>query len=105
MSYFVHLMKILDPTGKLPIGLYGGEDGNADYDKLVWESETVRKPTKEEFDSAVLQAKGMMYKDERRSAYPSIGEQLDVLFHEGYDGWKATIQAIKDEYPKPEAGM
>lgn len=40
------------------------------------------------------------YKYLRASEYPSIKTQLDTLFHEGYDGWKATIQAVKDKYPK-----
>jgi hypothetical protein len=27
-------------------------------------------------------------------------EQLDDIFHNGIDGWKTKIQAIKDKYPK-----
>lgn len=42
-----------------------------------------------------------VYKDERKAAYPSIEDQLDKIFHEGIDAWKADIQAIKDRYPKP----
>lgn len=41
------------------------------------------------------------YKYQRRAAYPSIQDQLDMLYHEGYDGWKAAIEAIKNQYPKP----
>ena len=33
-------------------------------------------------------------------AYPSITEQLDDIYHNGIDGWKATIKAVKDKYPK-----
>lgn len=40
------------------------------------------------------------YTQQRINEYPSITEQLDTLFHEGYDGWKDKIQAIKDKYPK-----
>ena len=36
----------------------------------------------------------------RRLEYPSIQDQLDDIFHNGIDGWKETIQAIKDKYPK-----
>ena len=32
--------------------------------------------------------------------YPSIGDQLDDIYHNGIDGWKATIKATKDKYPK-----
>lgn len=40
------------------------------------------------------------YKDLRAQAYPSIPDQLDTIFHGGVDGWKATIQTVKDKYPK-----
>lgn len=42
------------------------------------------------------------YKINRANEYPSIEDQLDALYHEGYDGWKAAVQAVKDKYPKPE---
>jgi hypothetical protein len=44
----------------------------------------------------------MSYKDSRIAEYPAITEQLDILFHQGYDAWKSIIQEIKDKYPKPE---
>jgi len=40
------------------------------------------------------------YAAQRRAAYPSYADQFDTLFHEGYDAWRATIEAIKDAYPK-----
>ena len=40
------------------------------------------------------------YKYQRAAEYPSIADQLDKIFHEGIDGWKETIQAVKDKYPK-----
>lgn len=40
------------------------------------------------------------YQEARRAEYPSIEDQLDDIFHNGVDGWKLTIQAIKDKYPK-----
>ncbi len=36
----------------------------------------------------------------RKREYPSIVDQLDDIFHNGLDGWKANIQAIKDKHPK-----
>jgi hypothetical protein len=41
------------------------------------------------------------YKTDRANEYPSIPEQLDDIFHNGLDAWKATIQTTKDKYPKP----
>jgi len=29
-----------------------------------------------------------------------IQDQLDDIYHNGIDGWKTTIKAIKDKYPK-----
>lgn len=37
----------------------------------------------------------------RAAAYPTIKDQLDLLYHEGYDGWKSVITQVKDQYPKP----
>ena len=42
------------------------------------------------------------YKDDRQAEYPSIVDQLDDIYHNGIDGWKETIKAVKDKYPKPE---
>ena len=42
------------------------------------------------------------YKYQRVAEYPSWNEQLDNIYHNGIDAWKADIKAIKDKYPKPE---
>ena len=39
--------------------------------------------------------------ENRRKEYPSTADQLDDLYHNGIEGWKATIKATKDKYPKP----
>ena len=40
------------------------------------------------------------YKSKRRAEYPSLEDQLDDIYHNGIDAWKATIKTIKDKYPK-----
>ena len=40
------------------------------------------------------------YKSKRRAEYPKIQDQLDDIYHNGIDAWKATVKAIKDKYPK-----
>ena len=40
------------------------------------------------------------YQRKRASEYPSIADQLDDIYHNGVDGWKATIKTTKDKYPK-----
>ena len=42
----------------------------------------------------------MTYADKRSAEYPSIEDQLDDIYHNGVDGWKSTIKAVKDKYPK-----
>ena len=41
------------------------------------------------------------YKSQRKAEYPSIEDQLDNIYHNGIDAWKATIKTTKDKYPKP----
>ena len=40
------------------------------------------------------------YQRKRAEEYPSVADQLDDLYHNGIDGWKATIKVTKDKYPK-----
>ena len=42
------------------------------------------------------------YQRDRAGAYPSIGEQLDLIYHAGIggDAFQAAIKAVKDKYPK-----
>ena len=65
------------------------------------------KPTEKECTDglAALQAEWDLendsYKSQRRAEYPDLVSQLDDIYHNGIDGWKTTIKAIKDKYPKP----
>ena len=54
------------------------------------------------YDEAVVQAyiDANVYKEQRQREYPPMSEQLDMIFHNGIDAWKAQIQAIKDKYTK-----
>tara|TARA_R100000426_G_C4805992_1_gene104582 strand:+ start:606 stop:932 length:327 start_codon:yes stop_codon:yes gene_type:complete len=64
------------------------------------------KPTEKECTDglAALQAawdlENDSYKSKRRAEYPSLVDQLDDIYHNGIDAWKATIKTIKDKYPK-----
>lgn len=40
------------------------------------------------------------YKVKRKEEYPSIEEQLDILYHEGIEVWRDKIKEIKDKFPK-----
>ena len=45
----------------------------------------------------------LTYVEKRSSEYPSVIDQLDAIYHNGVEGWKAEIQKIKDKHPKPES--
>jgi hypothetical protein len=41
------------------------------------------------------------YQRKRASEYPSIGDQLDYIYHNGIDAWKTDmVDPIKNKYPK-----
>jgi hypothetical protein len=42
----------------------------------------------------------LSYFEKRKAEYPSMSEQLDLIYHNGIDAWKAEIKKIKDKYPK-----
>ena len=40
------------------------------------------------------------YQRDRAKEYPTWQDQLDDIYHNGIDAWKATIKTTKDKYPK-----
>ena len=54
-------------------------------------------PTEEEVNAKIAE---LQLQENRAADYPSIENQLDDIFHNGLDAWKATIQTTKDKYPK-----
>ena len=73
-------------------------------DELEWHSQDQTQPTEAEIAAEVarLQAEydANEYQRKRAAAYPSFADQFDLLYHGGYDAWKAAIEAVKQEYPK-----
>ena len=47
------------------------------------------------------EAAAIAYQGQRKAEYPTIEDQLDDIYHNGIDAWKATIKTTKDKYPKP----
>ena len=75
-------------------------------DEVEWISPSTAPVTEEQIanELARLQAdyEAKQYQRDRAVEYPSIGDQLDALFHAGVfpTEMAATIQAVKDKYPK-----
>lgn len=71
---------------------------------VSWMDSTQTQPTEAEIEAEVNRANAEYaaneYQRKRAMAYPSIPDQLDQIFHEGLDAWKATIAEIKATYPK-----
>ena len=53
-------------------------------------------------DTSLINAEydSKQYARNRAEAYPSIADQLDDIYHNGVAGWKTSIKAVKDQYPK-----
>tara|TARA_R100000278_G_C5403520_1_gene140457 strand:- start:160 stop:576 length:417 start_codon:yes stop_codon:yes gene_type:complete len=73
------------------ISSYNFEKKFSDEEKVLADAEA-----KAEVDRKA----SMTYADKRREKYPPIEDQLDDIYHNGIDGWKTTIKAVKDKYPK-----
>ena len=78
-------------------------DGSGDYIK-TWNVSGLAEPTAEQLisyeDVANTEEALNVILSNRRNAYPAIVDQLDDIYHNGIDGWKATIKVTKDKYPK-----
>ena len=78
-------------------------DGDG-VDKITWLNNT---PVISNEDILAKQAElktaydAKQYQRDRAKEYPTWQDQLDDIYHNGIDGWKATIKATKDKYPKP----
>ncbi len=74
---------------------------NEDINSIKWTSTPIPKA---DIEAKMLELQAEydanQYQRDRATAYPSIQEQLDDLYHKGIDGWKARIKAIKDANPK-----
>jgi hypothetical protein len=78
-------------------------DGD-EYEGLSWLDVNQSKPTKQELidECARLQAEydAKEYQRLRADEYPSFADQFDLLYHGGYDAWKAAIDEVKNKHPK-----
>ena len=75
-----------------------------DVNQITWLDENPTNITNEQIlaKQAELQTAydTKQYSRDRANEYPSIVDQLDDIYHNGIDGWKATIKVTKDKYPK-----
>jgi hypothetical protein len=76
---------------------------NNDIDRITWLDETT-PISKADIEAKMVELQteydNNKYQRDRKKEYPSIEDQLDDIYHNGIDGWKATIKTTKDKYPK-----
>jgi hypothetical protein len=72
-----------------------------DINTLVWHDGNPTNITNQQIlaKQSELQALEDVYKN-RRKDYGTIVDQLDEIYHEGLDSWKARLANIKAKYPK-----
>lgn len=56
----------------------------------------------EEIERMEAEFLATQYQRDRANAYPSFAEQFDLLYHGGYDAWRAAVDAVKQQFPKPQ---
>ena len=74
-------------------------------DQVVkWKTPDIPQPTEEEIQAEITRLtneyNAAKYQRDRAAEYPSVVEQLDDIYHNGIDAWKASIKKTKDKYPK-----
>jgi len=76
-----------------------------DLNRITWHDGNPTNITNQQITDkqAELQVEydAKQYQRDRAEEYPTWQDQLDDIYHNGVDGWKATIKATKDKYPKP----
>lgn len=83
------------------IELRDDSDGNGPY-IFKWEHPDYVQPTQEQLD-AVLEPLPTPYDQLRAKAYPSIADQLDMIYWDKVNGtnqWQQAITTVKATYPK-----
>ena len=74
-----------------------------DYEQITWLNGTTPiavDTIKAKQAELVTAYNNKKYQRDRAEEYPSIVDQLDDIYHNGIDGWKTTIKATKEKYPK-----
>jgi hypothetical protein len=77
-----------------------GSNGLTPADVEVgWEEEETISEWENSFNNSL-----MTYSDHRATAYASIPDQLDYIYHNGVEKWKTDmVLPVKEKYPKGDS--
>ena len=77
-------------------------------DTIRWDSPDIDQPSDAEIDAEIVRLDAeyasQQYARNRAAAYPSIGDQLDMIYWDSVNNtttWKDAIAAVKAAHPKP----
>ena len=94
------------PVADALVSLRPGAQFICRNDDIEWLDENQTLPSKLEIEKErnrlYEEYEKNKYQRDREIEYPSVYDQLDMLYHLGYEGWKSEINKIKSKYPKPE---
>jgi hypothetical protein len=95
VSNFIKALELAAP------GIGWSISGKKTFSNIVWDNPE-EAISQEEFNLALEEVLSLSYREQRAVDYPSIGDQLDALFHAGLfpEEMAAKIQEVKDRYPK-----
>jgi hypothetical protein len=96
MTNVIKAIQSINPNAEVSVG------GN-DVNDITWHNGTT-PIAKADIEAKMVELQtaydNNKYQRDRAAEYPSIKDQLDDIYHNGIDGWKTTIKAVKDKYPK-----
>ena len=92
----IKAIKAINPNAEVSVG-------NDSLDNIIWLNGTTPISVSDiQAKMVEVQADydAKQYQRDRAKEYPSMADQLDDIYHNGIDAWKATIKITKDKYPK-----
>ena len=96
MTTIAEAILAINPNAEVTVN---GED----FNQITWLNGTTpisKADIEAKMDELKVEYDNNKYQRDRAAEYPHIKDQLDDIYHNGIDGWKTTIKAVKDKYPK-----
>ena len=96
MTSITKAIKSINPNAEVSVNAN-------DINQITWHNGTT-PISKADIEAKMVEVQAdydaKQYQRDRATAYPSMADQLDDIYHNGIDAWKATIKITKDKYPK-----
>jgi hypothetical protein len=77
-------------------------------DTIRWDSPDIKQPSDDAINAEIARLdadyEAQVYARNRAADYPSVNDQLDMIYWDGVNGtttWQDAIAAVKTAHPKP----